>query len=170
VGSHTNGHEGASVAMQPDGNLVVYDDDPGHTALWSSGTHTAASSALEVQDDGNVVIYAPGRQAVWATNTGSGSSRPVGNDYRYANSVSCPNCQADRWGFYARERTSFVARRMNRDGGEGSFTNWMRGGRWGNAREWNEYAAALRIRVDTTPTVGSIAHWDGNEGGMASDG
>ncbi len=48
---------GADVlAMQTDGNLVIYD---GSTALWASGT-LVFGSYLQLQDDGNLVIYSYG--------------------------------------------------------------------------------------------------------------
>ncbi|MGC2745538.1 MAG: RHS repeat-associated core domain-containing protein [Candidatus Angelobacter sp.] len=41
--------------MQTDGNFVVY--NPAGTALWSTGTAGTASGPMEVQDDGNLVLY-----------------------------------------------------------------------------------------------------------------
>jgi lysozyme len=87
-----------SLAMQTDGNLVLYRNGAGalwsshtsggdgyaaimqtdgnfvlyghHTnALWASGTSGHGGSALALQDDGNAVLYAPGSKAIWATNT-----------------------------------------------------------------------------------------------------
>ncbi len=65
----------------------------------------------------------------------------------------------DPWGFYYRQCTSFVAWRMNRDAGAGSFYNTMGGGRWGNAYEWAANAEYLGYTVDHTPAVGAIAWW-----------
>jgi hypothetical protein len=56
-----------SVAMQTDGNLVVY--APGGRELWTSKTAGNPGSRLEVQDDGNVVIYRPGNDPIWSTKT-----------------------------------------------------------------------------------------------------
>jgi hypothetical protein len=72
------GSAGSSVAMQSDGNLVVY--GPGGNALWSSGTsgHPAAAFSLAMQDDGNLVIYTDGGSAIWSRATGviGGSPSP----------------------------------------------------------------------------------------------
>lgn len=70
----TAGHPGAWLAMQGDGNLVVYRGNlppsPGN-ALWSSGTWApnGASAYLTVQTDGNAVIYLSS-SALWSTRTG----------------------------------------------------------------------------------------------------
>ena len=56
--SGSAGHPGASVRLQSDGNLVVYDSD-GH-ALWSSATAGKSSVHVDVQNDGNVVAYYQG--------------------------------------------------------------------------------------------------------------
>jgi hypothetical protein len=56
--------------MQLDGNLVVYaGSDPGAPAVFSSRTNGQEHAFLRVQDDGNLVIYNTGGQAVFATNT-----------------------------------------------------------------------------------------------------
>ena len=54
------------LAMQGDGNAVVYDYTG--RALWNSGTFVAGSS-LVVQGDGNVVVYSPDGRPVWSTGT-----------------------------------------------------------------------------------------------------
>lgn len=51
--------------MQPDGNLVVYDEF--NRSRWHSNTFNHPGSRLVVQDDGNVVIYRPDGRAVWST-------------------------------------------------------------------------------------------------------
>jgi hypothetical protein len=55
------------LAMQADGNLVLYRVDDGH-ALWASGTSQQASRAV-MQADGNLVVYAPDGRAHWASDT-----------------------------------------------------------------------------------------------------
>ena len=63
--SGTYGNPGAYVAMQADGNLVVYNPS-GHWlwASWSLGRANAGYS-LQVQGDGNLVIYTASGQATW---------------------------------------------------------------------------------------------------------
>lgn len=68
----------------------------------------------------------------------------------------------DPWRFYARTCTSFVAWRLNNDN-HMAFTNGLGGGWFGNATTWADNARSLGYRVDTTPAVGSVAHWYGSE-------
>jgi hypothetical protein len=87
-----------SLAMQTDGNLVLYHNGAGalwsthsngsdgfaavmqgdgnfvlygkhSNALWDSDTDGHGGATLAVQDDGNLVVYAPGGKALWASNT-----------------------------------------------------------------------------------------------------
>jgi hypothetical protein len=89
-----------TLAMQADGNLVLYHNgkgalwatatngksgfnavmqgdgnfvlyDTANKALWNSHTNGHGGSTLAVQDDGNLVVYAPGAQALWASGTNS---------------------------------------------------------------------------------------------------
>jgi hypothetical protein len=66
--SNTAKHPGAVLAMQPDGNLVVYE---GSRPIWSSGTGRGGNALyhLSLQDNGNVAIYSPAQKPIWATNT-----------------------------------------------------------------------------------------------------
>jgi surface antigen len=61
----------------------------------------------------------------------------------------------DKWGFFYRECTSFVASRLNRLKGF-TFTNRMSGGHFGDAGNWDDNARALGFKVDNNPTVGSV--------------
>lgn len=62
--SGTQGQNGANATVQTDGNFVVY--SAGGSARWASGTNGAAPDALlTVQDDGNAVLYS--KSAVWWT-------------------------------------------------------------------------------------------------------
>ena len=71
--THSTGSGGASfnAAMQTDGNFVIYCHGNGHVCnayrpIYSTCTHGYNYSHLEVQDDGNVVVYTPSHRAVWA--------------------------------------------------------------------------------------------------------
>ena len=90
----------------------------------------------------------------------TGSSVAVGNDYPWPNAN--PK-NSDPYAFFYRECTSFVAWRMNRDAGTTSkpysFTNFMRGGHWGNAGHWRANASALGYTHNSTPAVGAVAWW-----------
>jgi hypothetical protein len=60
--------------LQSDGNLVIYDLQENHLAVWSSGTNGKAVSKALMQDDGNFVIYGNPTalnplNPLWATNT-----------------------------------------------------------------------------------------------------
>jgi hypothetical protein len=57
----------ARLAMQEDGNLVIYDKR--HQPLWSSGTDGNDSAYLTVQPDGNMVIYSQDNRPLWQTAT-----------------------------------------------------------------------------------------------------
>jgi hypothetical protein len=51
--------------MQDDGNLALRS---GYTLLWETKTR-GSNLLLEVQDDGNLVIYNQSGQAMWSTGT-----------------------------------------------------------------------------------------------------
>jgi hypothetical protein len=64
--TNTNGRGSACAAvMQGDANFVVYRS--GGVPVWASRTN-GAPAGIELQDDGNLVIYRSG-QPVWASNT-----------------------------------------------------------------------------------------------------
>ena len=77
------------------------------------------------------------------------------------------DAELDAWRFYNRECTSFVAWRMNRDAkrtkAPWAFSNYMRGGHWGNAENWDNNARKLNYKVSSTPRVGAIAQWNKRE-------
>ena len=96
----TNGKGGQSLIMQSDGNVVLY--NPENHALWASDSVAASEPAtptqhdrllpgqgllpnssiksadgrftLTLQNDGNLVLYGPAHQAMWASNTNGHSS------------------------------------------------------------------------------------------------
>ena len=57
-----------TLQFQDDGNLVLYDQSA--NALWASGTAGSGATQVDMQMEGNLVIYAGGTP-VWATPTGS---------------------------------------------------------------------------------------------------
>jgi surface antigen len=92
--------------------------------------------------------------ATHPTESGGGQPRSVvlKDDYPYAN--ESPKT-AEKWGFYHRECTSFVAYRLNRLK-KFTFSNRMQGGHFGDAGNWDDNARALGFKVNNTPTVGSV--------------
>ncbi|MFV0459178.1 MAG: hypothetical protein ACK5MT_10490 [Actinomycetales bacterium] len=54
------------LVMQGDGNLVLYTDGAASWATWTAG-HPGAQAVM--QDDRNLVVYAPNGQVLWASNT-----------------------------------------------------------------------------------------------------
>jgi hypothetical protein len=61
------------LAMQSDGNLVVY--NPSHSPLWNSGTSGQPGNYAVMQSDGNFVVYSAAGQWRWQSVTnGPGSS------------------------------------------------------------------------------------------------
>jgi hypothetical protein len=61
-----------SLAMQGDGNLVLYRS--GGPAVWASCTQSGTTHGAFMQGDGNLVIYAT-TGALWSTRTGQANSR-----------------------------------------------------------------------------------------------
>ena len=67
TGTSGKGSRPYRLAVQADGNLVVYADS---TATWAIGNRSGtAPFTLIMQDDGNLVLYDSGKRAVWASNT-----------------------------------------------------------------------------------------------------
>jgi hypothetical protein len=95
-----------SLAMQTDGNLVLYRNGAGamwssgtagsdgyaaimqgdgnfvlyghhSNALWNAATNGNGGAVLAVQEDGNMVVYAPGSKAVWSSGTSLPAAPPA---------------------------------------------------------------------------------------------
>ncbi|GGA47194.1 secretion protein [Kroppenstedtia guangzhouensis] len=80
-------------------------------------------------------------------------SSPTAYPYRNASVTG-----VDAWKFYNRQCTSFVAWRLN-DAGI-PFHNHMKGGRFGNATNWDVNARQIGgIKVNKTPAPGAVAQW-----------
>jgi hypothetical protein len=56
-----------TLAMQTDGNLVLYRGDAG--ALWDTGTNGRGGYVVVMQGDGNFVVYGHDSNALWASGT-----------------------------------------------------------------------------------------------------
>lgn len=97
--TNTNASGGASLKMQEDGNLVAYNSNA--VAMWSTGTGQGTTGGsyigsdhlsddqwlrpgqylrsadfrytLFMQNDGNLVLWAPGKRVIWSSNTGGRS-------------------------------------------------------------------------------------------------
>jgi hypothetical protein len=53
--------------MQPDGNFVIYDiEDGSPIPVWSTNTAGNPGAYLNLQDDGNMVIYSASNTVLWS--------------------------------------------------------------------------------------------------------
>lgn len=145
--------ENSHVTMQTDGNLTVY--GPRGKLRWQSNTSGHAGAVATMRTDGNLVVSLHGT-ALWASK---GLGGIIGDDYP-SNLRDAPRDSIiDPWRFYNRECTSFVAWRMNSANGV-AFNNFMDGGRFGDAGNWDDNARALGFTVDAVPARGAIAESD----------
>ena len=69
TGTHGQGSAGHFLALQSDGNLVLYGGDG--VVLWSTNTFSSAGDLyLEMQNDRNIVLYANnGSTVLWTSDT-----------------------------------------------------------------------------------------------------
>jgi surface antigen len=86
-----------------------------------------------------------------------GSSYFGTGEYPWAN-VPFPSFQADDWGFYLRQCTSYAAWKRAAVGRP--IPAWGRMG-WADAKAWPGWAAASGLRVDHTPEVNAIGVFTG---------
>jgi surface antigen len=141
------------VVMGPGGALAIY--GPLDRLLWSTRTVRYPGSHATLQTDGNLVIYHRG-VAIWSSG---GIGGALCDDYPARLRNAARDSIIDPWRFYNRECTSFVAWRMN-SANNVDFDNFMGGGRFGNAYNWDNNARALGYRVDHVPARGAIAESD----------
>ncbi len=147
------------VTMGPGGAMTVY--GPLGKELWSTRTLGYPGAYASLQTDGTLVIYQNG-VAIWASE---GIGGVLGDDYPTDLRDAEKDSIIDPWRFYNRECTSFVAWRMNSANGV-DFNNFMGGGRFGSAYNWDDNARRLGYRVDDVPARGAIAESD-REGHVA---
>ncbi len=144
---------GSMLFMQARGNMVV--TGPFGRVLWSSRTVGYTGAAAVLQNDGNFVIYQNG-VARWSSR---GTGGVLGDDYPAYLRDAPKDSLIDPWRFYSRECTSFVAWRMN-SANHIAFANYMGGGHFGNAGNWDNNARALGYVVNSVPARGAIAESD----------
>ena len=67
------------LVMQSDCNLVLYSWPPGRSevAVWASHSNVGSGCSLQMQNDGNLVIYNGTGKAIWATGTNEGPLKAV---------------------------------------------------------------------------------------------
>ena len=71
----------------------------------------------------------------------------------------------DDWAFYWGECVSYAAFAVRTYSPHKDFVNNWRGVHFGNAKEWDEAARKVGLRVDQTPTVGAVAQHSRNKNG-----
>lgn len=174
--SSTSGHAGAALTMRTTGNLAIHQ---GGTTLWASKTTRHPGARLVDQRNGQQAVRYQGK-VLWASSgttsppptslklgkwpgTGGAAAAAKYFGYPYPHPPACTNggaCEADKWAFYRGQCTSWVAYRLNQLN-KVAFSNSFGGqGRWGDAVNWGPQARKLKLTVNTTPTVGSVA-WYG---------
>lgn len=91
------------------------------------------------------------------TTTSAGSLKNISDASKYPYKHASPS-GVDRWAFYNRQCTSFVAWRLNDMGVK--FHNHMKGGRFSHAKKWADNARRLGYKVNKTAKPGAVAQWD----------
>ena len=88
----TEGEPSTSLAMQTDGNLVLYASG---TPLWSSSTALSANDRLAMQDDGNLVVYNSATVPLWSSDGGrtpfQGDQLPAGFQLNTGQAIYSPS-------------------------------------------------------------------------------
>lgn len=149
----------SSLVMRADGDMLIV--GAFGRVLWSAGTDAYPGATALLQTDGNFVVRQKG-VVRWTTR---GHPGVLGDDYPAYLREAPRDALIDPWRFYNRECTSFVAWRMN-SANRVAFSNFMSGGRFGNADTWDDNARALGYVVNSTPARGAIAESD-KEGHVA---
>jgi hypothetical protein len=69
-GTHINqwgaGTSTATLAMQSDGNLVLYNNSSLSSAVWETNTDGFSGAYLNAQDVGNLVVYSSSNTPLWS--------------------------------------------------------------------------------------------------------
>lgn len=132
--SNTAGNPGSYLAVQNDGNSVVYNANG--TPLWASNTAGNPGTNLTVQDDGNVVVYNASGTPLW---------KSTGRPPSAAQSINYNPFAAN----YSNQCTYYAEERMHEQTG-------MYMPVYGNAYQWASEASSAGWTVGTTPAVNSV--------------
>ncbi len=141
---------------------------------WQSMDLGQAAQTVQVSDfpdyyakhEATVASLLPTLQTQGCTAVAAGSSPAVGVDDYGPYWASRGNVEGeDEWAFYWGECVSYAAFAVRTYSPHKDFVNNWRGAHFGNAKEWDEAARKLGIRVDQTPTVGAIAQHSRNKNG-----
>jgi len=158
------------LAMQTDGNLVVYH---GSQPLWDSQTSNNPNAYVILQPtDGNLVVYSQAGRALWSAYTGS----PSGDDLQMQNDgnlVVYSSTGSALWATMSSTPATHGQTLTSNPGGSGQCTWWVEkqfagytgtyintlgiNGTTGDARYWAYNAAHRGWTTGSTPRVGSIA-------------
>ncbi|KAF0693894.1 Aste57867_15188 [Aphanomyces stellatus] len=77
IGEALQGPSDVYATMQGDGNLVIYQaEDCYYYSLWATGTSNSGATNIQIQPDGNFVMYQAGGTPVWASQTGGQGQGP----------------------------------------------------------------------------------------------
>ena len=116
--------------------------------------------------EATVASLLPTLQTQGCTAVAAGSSPVAGVDDYGPYWASKGNFEGeDEWAFYWGECVSYAAFAVRTYSPHKDFVNNWRGAHFGNAKEWDEAARKLSIRVDQTPTVGAVAQHSRNNYG-----
>ncbi|MGH3188218.1 MAG: CHAP domain-containing protein [Streptosporangiaceae bacterium] len=152
TGSGQVKNPGSGLCLDANSNGYPNDGDP--IQLYSCNTHPEQEWILG--------------SLKWPGTSGPGeASKYFG--YPYPDPPACTDggaCVLDKWKFDQGQCTSWVAYRLNELNGI-SFTETYRGQSWGNASTWGTAAKNLKIAVNGTPAVGSIAWYASGIGHVA---
>lgn len=151
--------------LRDDGNLVIM---KGEKQVWQSGT-AGVKAALVLQNDGSLVVFRNGK-ALWSSTKGLG--KKVLPAECWSTTFDCISFSGyvpstRYWAMYSGHNcTNYVAYRLGLQG----VTTPPWGLPGGSAWEWRAHAKAKKIKVDRTPTVGSVMQWNRNTLGGGSSG
>lgn len=147
---------GVQVSIVCHANGTSHTGPYGTTNLWDK-----LSTGRWISD---AFVYTGSNSAVAPACSGTTPpSNVIGDNYPYKN-YSMEG--VDPWKFYYRQCTSFAAWRVVKTK-NGGFHNYYGGVRWGNAHNWDNAARAVGVPVYSTPRVGDIAVWEGNQSGAS---
>jgi surface antigen len=127
-----------------------------NAAIKQAAARKAAAAAAEAQRQAEAASNKLASAAASAERTsyrgGRSASSTAGSYAAVANYNG-----VDPWGFYWGQCVSYAAWKVRTTTDWSSFQNYTNGVHFGNAVNWGAAARAIGVRVDTSPSVGSVA-------------